>query len=271
MEAWRDHCESEHCGLAEARKRLFYEAEQLDAIPCAPEVKRRLVQNFAFGQTHSRPARGHFGADKACQRQRVACAVCALVDWVEEMCPCYLFKERPEPPKRRKDHLPEETDTEDDDGETTTATEHRAPLLKDEDGYYVIDAEQIHVHLDVEKYIRAWPLIPTEELYASSIQHPQYPEYRWIRNTRRVPARAESATTESATAGQAETPGAATERATDQEHHHNQQPLCAGVGDPNKPVWLCDIFRSALCRREPVMPFFALANWCWGGRAHPAL
>ena len=141
------------CGcLAEARKRLFYDAKEPDAFPCAPEVKRRLVQNFAFEQTHSRPAHGHFGANKACHRQRVACAVCALVDWIDEMRPCYLFKECPGPLKCREDHLPSETETEDEYGEPTSNKEHHGPLLKDEDGYYVIDAEQIHYYLDVEKY-----------------------------------------------------------------------------------------------------------------------
>ena len=263
MDAWHDHCRDEHCGLVEARKRLFYEAEQLDAIPCAAEIKRRLVQNFAFGQTHSRPAQGHFGTDKACQRQLVACAVCALVDWIDDMYPCYLFKDCPETLKHVQDDLLEDTESEDSDAEPTTATQHHASLLKDEDGYYVDSAEKIHDLLDVERYIRDWPLIPKQELYASSIQHPRYPEYRWLLNTRRAPV--------CARAGEEVTPsGTATEHATDHEQAHDPQPICAGVGDPNKAVWLCDVCMRGLCRRQPTMPFFALANWCWGGRVHPA-
>ena len=34
-------------------------------------------------------------------------------------------------------------------------------------------------------------------------------------------------------------------------------------------MWLCKKCTTALCRPEPVMPFFALANWNWGGRLHP--
>ncbi len=45
---------------------------------------------------------------------------------------------------------------------------------------------------------------------------------------------------------------------------------CAGIGMPDKAVWLCRSCCKALCRRDPVMPFFALANWNWGGRVHPA-
>ena len=263
MDAWHDHCRDEHCGLVEARKRLFYEAEQLDAIPCAAEIKRRFVQNFAFGPTHSRPVQGHFGTDKACQRQLVACAVCALVDWIDDMYPCYLFKDCPETLKHVQDDLLEDAESEDSDAEPTTATQHHASLLKDEDGYYVDSAEKIHDLLDVERYIRDWPLIPKQELYASSIQHPRYPEYRWLLNTRRAPVRAR--------AGEEVTPsGTATEHATDHEQAHDPQPICAGVGDPNKAVWLCDVCKRALCRRQPSMPFFALANWCWGGRVHPA-
>ena len=63
-------------------------------------------------------------------------------------------------------------------------------LLKDENGYYVIDAHAINELLDVNKYIEAWPQFPTEELNASSVQHPSYPKYRWLLNTRRVPAQA---------------------------------------------------------------------------------
>ena len=112
----------------------------------------------------------------------------------------------------------------------------------------MIDAHAINKLLDVNKYIEAWPLIPTEELHASSVQHPSYSEYRWLLNTRRVPLHASSSSS----------------AATQQE-----LPKCAGVGVKDQPVWLCKSCTTALCRPEPVMPFFALANWNWGGRLHP--
>jgi len=48
-----------------------------------------------------------------------------------------------------------------------------------------------------------------------------------------------------------------------------QLPKCAGIGDVDEPVWLCKSCTTAFCRPEPCMPFFALANWNWGGRVHP--
>ena len=70
------------------------------------------------------------------------------------------------------------------------AEKRRGRLLRDEHGYYVIDADRINELLDVKKYIDAWPQIPTEELHASSVQHPRHPKYRWLLNTRRVPVQA---------------------------------------------------------------------------------
>ena len=45
-----------------------------------------------------------------------------------------------------------------------------------EDGIYFFgDPPRIHELLDVDLYHRAMPLIPLEELHASSVQHPDYP------------------------------------------------------------------------------------------------
>ena len=134
------------------------------------------------------------------------------------------------------------------DEEASVTKQRKGRLLKDEDGFYVINADKINKLLDVNKYIEAWPLIPKEELHASSVQHPSHPEYRWLLNTRRVPVQAPSL-------------GSA---ATEQE-----LPKCAGVGIKDRPLWLCKSCTTALCRPEPIMPFFALANWNWGGRLHP--
>ena len=46
-------------------------------------------------------------------------------------------------------------------------------------------------------------------------------------------------------------------------------PKCAGVGVEDEVVWLCKMCTRALCTAVPRMPFFALANWNWGGRLHP--
>jgi len=231
---------------------MLWEAEQLEAIPVLPPDKRRIIQNFTAALIYSRPAEGHFGRDKVCMRQLIGCATCARVEWIDHCFPCYLFKECPEslrPSEKETDDEGETLHNDSGDEETPAPEQRRGKLLKDKDGLYVLDAHAIHELLDVNKYIEAWPQIPREELHASSVQHPDHPEYRWLLNTRRVPvqmpAEAAAATTEF------------------------QLPKCAGVGSVDEPVWLCKSCTTALCRPDPLMPFFALANWNWGGRVHP--
>ena len=126
-------------------------------------------------------------------RQRVGCATCAKVSWIENCFPCFLFQECPEALRPRTQNDADDSETEEEAAEEATdeeapATEQRrGRLLKDENGYYVIDAYAVNELLDVNKYIEAWPQIPTEELHASSVQHPSHQEYRWLPNTRRVP------------------------------------------------------------------------------------
>ena len=140
---WR-HCEAEHHSWVEARKRIFWEAEQLDALPLLPADKRRLTQNFAFAQTHSRPGESHFGQNKVCMKQRVGCAVCALVDFIDACFPCYLFKECPEPLQKHTSTGDEEnasdSDGSDEDRMTAKERRRRGSRLRDEEGYYVIRA-----------------------------------------------------------------------------------------------------------------------------------
>jgi hypothetical protein len=249
---WR-HCEDEHHSWAEAVKRILWEDEQLEAIPLLPPDKRRIIQNFTNALTYSKQAEGHFGRNKVCMRQLVGCATCARVLWINKCFPCHLFADCPDALRPREKDSDKDSDneavTEDSSDEETPATEQRrGKLLKDEDGFYVIDAHAIHELLDVNKYIEAWPQIPREELHASSVQHPSHPEYRWLLNTRRIPLQA------------------STEGVVATEH---ELPKCAGVGIKDKPVWLCRSCTFAFCRPEPNMPFFALANWNWGGRLHP--
>ena len=87
----------------------------------------------------------------------------------------------------------------------------------------MIDAHKINELLDVKKYIEAWPQIPTEELHASSAQHPSHPEYRRLLNTRRVPVQTSSA-------GSAAT-----------EHELSK---CAGVGIKDRPFMAMQIMHN---------------------------
>jgi len=79
-------------------------------------------------------------------------------------------------PREKEEFSDEEEEMSDE--ETSARKQRRGRLLKDEDGSYVINAHKLNELLNVNKYIEAWPLIPTEELHASSIQHPSHPEYR---------------------------------------------------------------------------------------------
>ena len=219
---WK-HCELEHHSWAEAVKRTLWEAEQLEAIPLLPPDKRRIIQNFTNALTYSKPAEGHLGRDKICMRQLVGCATCAKVSWIERCFPCHLFQDCPDALRPREDNDADDTDVEaaaedSSNEEAPSIEQRRGRLLKDEDGFYVIDAHAINDLLDVNKYIEAWPQIPREELHASSVQHPSHPEYRWLLNTRRVPVQASS---------------------SDSDATEHELPKCAGVGIKEQPLWLC--------------------------------
>ena len=101
-------------------------------------------------------------------------------------------------------------------------------LLRDDAGYYVRSVAAIDALLDVRKYVTAWPLIPPEELHASSIQHPAHPDYRWLLNTRRVPTRDDDSMALAASASDV-----AAEHATAASCHEPQLPPCAGVAEPD--------------------------------------
>ena len=119
-------------------------------------------------------------------RQIVACAVCAIKDWIDDFYPCYMWKDAPSSAKPK---------TPEDDGEHDTESEKedamprgRGPQLRDENGYYYFGPpEKIHERLNVELYVPVVPLAPLEELHASSVQHPRFPAMRWLLHTRRVP------------------------------------------------------------------------------------
>ena len=225
------------------------------AIPLLPSDKRRILSNFTERLVYSKPAANHFGSKKVCMRQRVACGTCALVDWIDNAFPCFLFADCPDEVKPKVDKREDECESDEDENSEHEGSEQeegathqrRGKVLRDAKGYYVIDAHAINELLDVGKYIEAWPLIPIEELHASSVQHPSFPQYRWLLNTRRV----RTHTADEATAADA------------------SRPPCAGVGTKEEPVWICKSCMQCLCRPEPIMPRFALANWNWGGRLHP--
>ena len=60
-------------------------------------------------------------------------------------------------------------------------------LLNHRGVYCLQSLELVQKLLDVERYRQRWPLIPVDELHASSVQHPKHAEWRWLMHSRRVP------------------------------------------------------------------------------------
>ena len=222
------------------------------------------------------------------ERRQEACAVCARKDWLEARFQCYLWKSFPgggagEPAEEEEAEEgatgAELSEGSDDEG----GRRPRRWALRDADGvYYVGDAAKVHQHLGVEHYAKAMPLIPLEELHASSVQHPRFTAYRWLLHTRRVPTRPEETggaghpvgSAESAAArgrGREDGGGGAAEPVSEPSPDGPSLPRCAGVGAEEKIVWIGRQCRDALCVRDGIaMPGPALANLMWGGREHPA-
>ena len=98
------------------------------------------------------------------------------------------------------------------------------------------------------------PTIPAEELHASSVQHPQHPQYRWLLHSRRVAMQTRSPQDETRSEASASV--------------HPSGFRCAGIGDAEQRAYICKVCRNASCREVPVMPWCALANLLWGGREH---
>ena len=268
---WR-HCDAEHHSWAEAVKRTLREADKLEDLPMLSAWKRRIIANFTAALTYSRPGHGHYGRTKVCMRQLVGCVTCARVDWIDGFVPCYLFKDCPEKLLAQDDSDSEASAGTGDSDDDETPVGGWA-LLRDDQGYYVPNAAAIDALLDVRKYSQAWPLIPPDELHASSIQHPAHPGYRWLLNTRRVPTQdidGGGAAAELAAAELRKVPTQDIDGSAGEEHAAAELlPPCAGVAAPDTPVWICFSCAQALCRPTPLMPFFALSNWNWGGRVHP--
>jgi hypothetical protein len=161
--------------------------------------------------------------------------ICACKIWSDRMRRCYMWRTR----------QPQVGDT----AEEGEAPESRAQL-RDADGvYYFGDPKLSHAHLAVEKYCEQYPLIPPEALHASSVQHPDVPEYRWLLHTRRVPVLGHA---EDATGADAQT--------------HK----CADIGDKDASAFICERCSQNLCKAKPTIPKRALASRMWGGREHPA-
>ena len=268
------HAATKHHSWAEYRKRLIFEVQRQQSVPLRPVEKRRLAGNFMHDLLHSYPSRNSLRPNSCTMRQVVACAVCAVKDWIEDFYPCYMFKDCPMTGSAAEHAEVDGEETEDGSEQKDVADAmsaiRRGPKLRDSENYcYFGPAERIHELLDVERYIPVVPLAPLEELHASSVQHPRFSHMRWLLHTKRVPV------VEAAAAGDAGAQSAPEHEASEQDGTRLNsateyaKPRCAGVGDLDKAAWLCFECAACLCCPSPKMPPRALANWNWGGREHP--
>ncbi len=180
--ALRAHCYMERGNWNEYRKRLFWEAEKFPALPLDPQTKRNRLASFSHKLVYSTPGSG----GKPEPRREEACVVCAHKGWLEQRYRAYVWKTIPEGLAPESEGGSEEDDG-NAGGERSRKETHQRGLLRDSDGdYYFGDPREINKHIRVSKYAEKMPLIPLEHLRASSIQHPQCPEYLWVLHTRRL-------------------------------------------------------------------------------------
>ena len=184
------HKQQEHAGEQEYRKRVLYLMAEAGCRPITAQEKRLMVQNFAHFQQFCHPgSRGNcFSGGEAVPRCEAACAVCAQKDYLEHRFKLSLFGAVPE------QHASERgTDAASDpegDSEGEAGSRPTRSLVKHREVYYLQNPELVHKLLNVDRYSLRWPLIPSEEMHVSSVQHPEHPEWRWLLHSRRVPVEA---------------------------------------------------------------------------------
>ena len=195
--------------------------------------------------------------------------VCARLDWIENRKRCYETASEPVDLKEEKQEEAEEAEARQRGRGVRNCTRNADVLC-------VGDARAADKFLATANYVHTMPLIPPEELYASSIRHPLHPKMTWLLHTRRVPI------TNLDAPGSAEKPVNAkgsinsAEKPVLSEIANSNSPeaaehQCAGVGDIDAMVWMCPQCVSCLCRpaKDINMPPLALANGNWLGREHP--
>ena len=235
------HCVAKHGGYCEYRKRCLYFARDADLV-LQPQAKRAIIQNVSQFEVACIPGSGNndwAGTDDVfVERGEVACAVCARLDFLEMMQKVRLFQTS--------------CQMGDSDGDQSSASEepeknkfNQARRRVCQETRCIQNVEKVDALLSVRRYAKRWPLIPTSELYASSIVHPQYPNMKWLLHTRVVPMKA----------------GTFGAKGADLS-----EPGCAGVGDELAASYLCGLCSASILRKSPRMPAPALANDLWVGR-----
>ena len=240
------HIDDSHVSVAEYRKRLLFLYEENGPQAVTASEKRNMVQNFAHFQQYSHPGVGScvFSESPPVARSEAACAICARLNWKEHRVKINLFAD---PPIESQSNESEDEDGASDADEHTSAATTKPRIVWSDGVAYLQNPPRVHELLSVDRYHERWPLIPPEELHASSIQHPNDASWRWLLHSRRVPVLTNSDAPQPA-AGEAD------------------RPPCAGIGDAAMPVWCCRECMEDLCGKHPKMPLNAVANDNWIGR-----
>ena len=165
----------------EVRKRIFHDEQMAGPFEIRGQEHRRVVGAFATHQTHCAPGSGcmndHTTKRPTTARALGGCAICARSMWLEDLYEMDLFTKpaehdrEPDPEELHRDHV---------EHATTTAPTRRFFVRPE-------CAAKVNTLLSAEAYSQRWPLIPKHELWASSVQHPHRPEWRWLLHTWRCP------------------------------------------------------------------------------------
>ena len=135
---WK-HAGAQHHSWSEYRKRLIFEVQQCKTVPLQPIEKRRLAGNFYRDLLYSRSARNTLREDRVTVRQVVACATCAIKDWIDDFYQCFVWKKAPPNVVACAAEHDEQDDEADHDGEVPEehVSDKRAsrPSLRDEDSF----------------------------------------------------------------------------------------------------------------------------------------
>lgn len=83
---WK-HTVAQHHSWSEYRRRLMFEVQPCQTVRLQPIEKRSLAGHLYQDMMYSRPARDTLRPGHITMRQVVACATCAIKDWIDDCLP----------------------------------------------------------------------------------------------------------------------------------------------------------------------------------------
>ena len=113
-----------------------------------------------------------FNVEHEVGRQLVACAVCAGMTWIDAAFPCAMWLPHP------GENVGGQEDDNDQDDHDDVGTPHtlHPGVLCDNRRCYFGPAKNVDEIPSVDAYHKRWPLVPPDDLHASSVEHPRLPK-----------------------------------------------------------------------------------------------